>query len=461
MSRDYVGCQLWAGSRLADQAVRRQQAELVPEARIAAGALRQVRQVPEAVVGEQQRPARLLDVHQDYALAALRQAADEGRRVVRKQSRRLLRAGFQIICSVPMSAAHRVLAMIKATKCSQEIAYPNATCRASADRSSTAVRQGVARALQKEPGTGTDLQLIQGRGVALRVADHDLREVGQHVAALGVELTRPVVHDAQRPQAVAEGRDQRRRGVEHDVAELTVDVRVVLEPARGRTAPELVAAARYGFLQACADVRHELQHFHGWCWCRCDQHMSRVRRREPHLPSFRASGTTSISALSGTSTQWQNEVARVTVLPPYPPLLMYAWSPPVNATLATGCGGSRWDLSVNRHCTWEVPNTWGRRLVDPFQGVWVRQKTPCEGCEERRTILKMSDMSFVMASNLGSTTFTPPPVAYILCNHSLVQRAAFGTSGSRHGVRACMTDCAGLACTCSLDAQDWTFGDQC
>ena len=44
----------------------------------------------------------------------------------------------------------------------------------------------------------------------------------------------------------------------------------------------------------------------------------------PRLPSFRASGTTSISALSGTRTQWQNDVARVTVLPPYAPLLMYA-----------------------------------------------------------------------------------------------------------------------------------------
>lgn len=64
-------------------------------------------------------------------------------------------------------------------------------------------------------------------------------------------------------------------------------------------------------------------------------------RQAPRLPSFRASGTTSISALSGTRTQWQNDVARVTVLPPYPPLLMYAWSPPVNATLATGCAGSK------------------------------------------------------------------------------------------------------------------------
>ncbi len=78
------------------------------------------------------------------------------------------------------------------------------------------------------------------------------------------------------------------------------------------------------------------------------------------LPSFRVSGTTSISALSGTRTQWQNDVARVTVLPPYAPLLMYAWSPPVNATLATGCastaqracrsapGGASRDGSCNR-----------------------------------------------------------------------------------------------------------------
>ena len=32
----------------------------------------------------------------------------------------------------------------------------------------------------------------------------------------------------------------------------------------------------------------------------------------------------------------------------------------------------------------------------------------------RRTILKTSAMSFVMASKRGSTTFTPPPVLYIL-----------------------------------------------
>ena len=47
----------------------------------------------------------------------------------------------------------------------------------------------------------------------------------------------------------------------------------------------------------------------------------------------------------------------MTVLPPYAPLLMYAWSPPVNATLATGCEDSAQGMLVSiRHlgtfCDW-------------------------------------------------------------------------------------------------------------
>ncbi len=67
---------------LADRAVRGEQAELVPEEEVRARVQLQAAEVPEAIVGEEQRPARLADVDQQDAFAAAVQAADEWGRIL-------------------------------------------------------------------------------------------------------------------------------------------------------------------------------------------------------------------------------------------------------------------------------------------------------------------------------------------------------------------------------------------